>query len=265
MEWRLLFKCINLKALGLRVQLGHLDGSACILVAPAFNDDFVVLDDYGVHKVGLDFCGCGHAPSHIMQPLHYGWYPATVNQPKTAASFWVLEQFHLLTFKSKASVYEFYYSLAHKTNNMAPYLIKDCYIAFLKMVRQWRHIVMLKWVDQGHDPLWYQHYLSRRVHRLALNQERTSPPIGRLHLQTKGKSPLSFIIQHVCRWLYCLFLGIDANFWLKCKDVSKKSPDMSLNKSWSYFIKKSNYKQHLSEHINQSIQVSLLYILFKYR
>lgn len=119
-------------------------------------------------------------------------------------------------------------------------------------------------------PPWCQCYLSRKVQSLALlvlNQERTSPPIGRPHPKNKGKSPLSFIVWHsiICQWFNSLFLGIDANFMLKCKNVSKESSDPSLSKGWSYFIKERNYKQHLSKHIDQPIKVSLLHILFEYR
>ena len=145
------FECTNLKALGLRVQLGHLDGSACILIVPAFNDDFVVLDNHSIHDIGIDFCRCGHAQSHIMQLLHYGWYPAMVGQSKTATTSQVLKQFHFLTFESKTSVYKFYCSLAHETNNMATYLVKNHYITFLRMVRQWRHISILKRMGWGHE------------------------------------------------------------------------------------------------------------------
>ena len=144
---------MSLKALGLRIQLGHRNSTICILPIPAFNDDFVVLDDHGVHKVNLDFCGCSHAQPHNTQILQRGWYPATVYHPKTAATFHLLECFQLLTFELKTSGYEFYYSLARETNNISTYLVKDHYIAWMWMVRQWCHLVMLKRTGCGHDPL----------------------------------------------------------------------------------------------------------------
>ena len=147
------FERTSLKALGLRIQLGHRDNTICILPIPAFNDDFVVLDDHGVHEVNLDFCGCSHAQPHTTQILRRGWYPATVYHPKTAATFRLLERFQLLTFESKTSGYEFYYSLARETDNISTYLVKDRYIAWMRMVRQWRHLIMLKRTGRGHDPL----------------------------------------------------------------------------------------------------------------
>jgi len=113
-----------LKALGLRVQLGHPVGEACILPVPAFNNDFVVIDDHGLHDVGVDFCGCTKIKPHTTQLLRCGWYPATVGDPKTAASFRLLERFHLLTCKSKALAFEFYHSLVRETDNISTYNVK---------------------------------------------------------------------------------------------------------------------------------------------
>jgi hypothetical protein len=45
------------------------------------------------------------------------WYPATVSEPRTAATFTVLQHFHILSFESKVSAYEFYQSLARRTDN----------------------------------------------------------------------------------------------------------------------------------------------------
>lgn len=71
----------------------------------------------------------------------------------------------------------------------------------------------------------------------------------------------SHLLMHSCRWLYHLFLGIDANFQLKCKDISNEKSDPSLSKGWSYFVKETNFKKHLSEHINQPVDVSPVYLL----
>ncbi|KAF9065246.1 hypothetical protein BDP27DRAFT_1197275, partial [Rhodocollybia butyracea] len=45
------------KSLGLRIQLGHKAGSACLLPQPA-HTDFAVLHTNGIHEINLDFCGC---------------------------------------------------------------------------------------------------------------------------------------------------------------------------------------------------------------
>ncbi|KAG1827661.1 hypothetical protein EV424DRAFT_1537239 [Suillus variegatus] len=51
-------------------------------------------------------------------------------------------------------------------------------------------------------------------------------------------------------WLYGLFVGIDTNFHLKCKIVSKDSMDPSLSNGWGYFVKETVYKAFLNSNSN---------------
>lgn len=81
------------------------------------DDDFVVLDLTGIHEVGVNFCHCTKADDPTKQLLRAKWFPATVKEPKTAATFACLEFFHLLTFESKASVFEFHNTLSRLTDN----------------------------------------------------------------------------------------------------------------------------------------------------
>ncbi len=103
----------------MRVQLGHDPGDRCFHPKRAFGDDFVVLDVMGIHEVGVDFCGCdkNYAVDHPTQLLRARWYPATSVDPKTAATFGLLEHFHVLSLQSKVSGWEFYTTLARRTDN----------------------------------------------------------------------------------------------------------------------------------------------------
>jgi len=56
------------------------------------------------------------------------------------------------------------------------------------------------------------------------------------------------------RFLYCLFLAMDANFHLKQRFVSSEAADLSFNDGWSYFISKSGYKTYLAEFSDLIIQ-----------
>jgi len=111
------FERITLKSLGLHIQLGHRIGDTCCNPHCAFNDDFIIIDSTGIHEVGLDFCACGTMQTHVKQLLRSRLFPATVTDPKTAATFGVLEQYHLLSFESKASAFEFYQAPARLSNN----------------------------------------------------------------------------------------------------------------------------------------------------
>ncbi|KAJ2985835.1 hypothetical protein NUW54_g10014 [Trametes sanguinea] len=151
-EWREGFFCRStLKGLGLRIQLGHEPGTHCVNPKPAYGDDFIVLDIFGVHEVAVDFCNCEQVLPHPVQLLRARWYPATSINPKTAATFRLLENFHLLSTQSKISGYEFYVALGRATDNTGTAGARDRYPAFMDMVRQWRHLKMLKRSGRGFD------------------------------------------------------------------------------------------------------------------
>ena len=103
--------------MGLCIQLGHEVGDPCINPITGMDDDFVVLDVTGIHEVGLNFCNCTKADNHTKQLLRVKWFPTTVQEPKTVATFNCLRFFHLLTFKSKSSVFEFHNTLSRLTDN----------------------------------------------------------------------------------------------------------------------------------------------------
>jgi hypothetical protein len=140
------FEHITLKEIGLRIQLGHGVGDRCINPEAAVGDNFVIIDTNGIHQVGLDFCKCQTAEHATIQLLRARWYPATPIAPNTAATFNVLEYFHLLTFESKASVFEFLHSLMRRTNNTStadvPVSFVQFIYIFLSMLRALYRIAM---------------------------------------------------------------------------------------------------------------------------
>lgn len=125
------FAALSLKRLGLRVQLGHPIGEECLLPQRAFNDDFTLIHTNGIHEIGLDYCGCDTAHTHTTQLLRVAWFPATTSKPRTAATFQILEQYHLLSFESKASGYEFYHAIARLTDNTGLHPHKVCDILLI--------------------------------------------------------------------------------------------------------------------------------------
>jgi hypothetical protein len=123
------FKRVTLAHLGLRIQLGHNAREKCRNPVRTPGGDFVVVDVNGIHEVELDFCGCEMSKQPFIQLLRYGWFPASVDRPKSAATFSILKFFHILNFESKASSFEFHNTLARLTDNTGTSTHKVCDLA----------------------------------------------------------------------------------------------------------------------------------------
>lgn len=107
-EWTgTFFSFITLRQIGFHIQLGHSLGDTCINPKLELGDTFIVIDIIGIHEVSLDLCECHEMEDLPKQLLQACWFPVTVLSPQTAATFMVLEYFQLLTFESKASVFEY--------------------------------------------------------------------------------------------------------------------------------------------------------------
>ncbi|KAG1736656.1 uncharacterized protein EDB91DRAFT_1249957 [Suillus paluster] len=204
------FQRTSLKQIGLRMQLGHNPGEICYNPHPSTRDDFIVIDVHGIHEIALNFCGCASSQVRYKQLLHACWYPATTSEPHTAVTFCLLEHFHLLSFESKVSTYEFYHSLVRQNNNAGLLPIRDHYSAFMCIVHEWRHLMQIHRVGRGHDPAGVN---ATAAGELAV-QCPACPHPGKNIPEGWEDAPLTV------RWKYVLFIAIDANFRLKRKAVS---------------------------------------------
>ncbi|KAJ7017666.1 hypothetical protein C8F04DRAFT_1200144 [Mycena alexandri] len=224
------FQKILLKSLGLRIQLGHWEGRrTCTVPERAAGDDFVIVHDHGVHKVGLDFCGCGRGGQKALQLLRAGLFPSTVINPRTAATFEVLDRFELLSYESKSSTFEFYHSLARGDEQYRPEgernrvdacigaYLQDRYHEFRRMTREWSNLQMLKRAGCGHNPGGIG---ATEPGSCALLCPACPHPGKNLPPDWKQQTDKQF--------LYALFLAMDANFRLKRKDVSTEEKDPGL-------------------------------------
>ena len=89
----------------------------CVL-PQASHKDFTVIHTNGLHYVTIDFCRCEHHVSNRLQLLRSEWFPVTVHQPQTCATFRMLEVFHTITLAGKLSAHEYYKVLEYMTDNM---------------------------------------------------------------------------------------------------------------------------------------------------
>ncbi|KAF7984577.1 hypothetical protein HWV62_13799 [Athelia sp. TMB] len=235
------FEPTTLKALGLRVQLGHTPGSKCANPVQAAGDDFVIIDGNGIHRVGLDYCGCTTAVGETVQLLRARLYPATVQAPKTAATFTVMEFFHILSFDSKASAFEYFHTLTRRTDNTGTVDVPDRYVEFLRMIRQWRNLKMMKRAARGHAS-----------GGIGATKEGECAVICPACPQPGKNLPEDWRNAPVnTRFVFELFLAADANFRMVRRKVSSEAANPTLSPGLSYFCEMSKYREHLAKYGDQ--------------
>ncbi|KAF7342709.1 CxC2 domain-containing protein [Mycena sanguinolenta] len=224
-----------LQSLGQCIQFGHAPREKCAN-SQTGHHDFVVLHDNRIHRVNVDFCSCDSAErvEPYLQLLRAGWYPASDERPQTAATFIVLDKFHLDTLQAKMTPYDFYTVLERLTDNTG---VKppDRYQVFLRMAREYRHFLMLKRAGRGHDPsgVWGTGAGELAVECPVCPNPQVNVPQGWENAPPEDA------------FLYVLFLALDACFRLKRRMVSSEIKDPALGSGWAYVTETTPYRHYL--------------------
>ncbi|KAJ7578939.1 hypothetical protein C8J56DRAFT_796992 [Mycena floridula] len=230
------FERRSLQELGLRIQMGHGANSAC----PSRKekpDKFTVVHTNGIHTVSLDFCQCyqgSTAGLEYQQLLRNEWFPATHLEPQTAATFRVIEQFHLLTLTGKVTPYDFYTSLQRLTDNTGCEKLPDRYRGFLRMAREYRHLIACKRAGRGNDE--DRGVSETRPGEIAVQCPACPRPGVNLPNGWENASSDQ-------KFIYTLFIAVDACFRLKRKMVSSDKKDPGLAAGWAYFVEEPPYRE----------------------
>ncbi|KAK6977540.1 CxC2 domain-containing protein [Favolaschia claudopus] len=236
------FESVTLKSLGLRIRNGVCPGTLAkrARVPHTPRDDFCVVDSNGIHEVGLDFCSCSLAEDHDVQLLRARLYPATTSDPATAATFRVLRDYHLTTLEAKCSALHFYNKLARQTNNSGVFQPRSRYHEFRRMTRQWRNLQMLKRAGRGHA---MDGIAGTQAGECALLCPACPQPGKNLPLDGSWRN-----VPREKRFIYALFLALDANFQMRRNDVSTELKDPSLGDGIAFFGRVEEYMEHLEAH-----------------
>ncbi|KAJ7808072.1 hypothetical protein B0H14DRAFT_2380861, partial [Mycena olivaceomarginata] len=232
------FKPTSLKDMGLRVQLGHRHGEVCETLIAA-HKKFLVIHTNGIHNVAVYFCGCvdeSIVGLRRQQLLWHSWYPAMHKEPQTCTTFRALELFHVMTLQGKVTTYDFYTGLEKLMMKSGLVKVKDRYKAFMRTMRQWRHLVMLKRGGRGNDG--DRLVAETKPGELAVVCSACPQPGVNLPADWESASGEE-------RFLYILYIAIDACFRLKRCLVSSEKKDPGLGTGWSYFTEDPPFRKYL--------------------
>ncbi|THH18836.1 hypothetical protein EUX98_g8889 [Antrodiella citrinella] len=238
-EYNICFEKTSLAQLGVGVQLGHLPGTGPCSIPGRHVKDFAVCDLTGFHEVDVTFCACEHPDEGVIpfwiQLIRVGWFPGSREKPKTAFTLSVLDFFQQLNFQAKTNLSDFQRALSRYTDNSGR-TFWNRRRPFAEAVRQYRHLVALKRGGRCHDPTGVD---GTSAGALALECPACPHP-GR------NLPPQWNLVPMEMRWLYTLFLMVDANFKLKLKD--RGIQDIELAPGWAYYVNESKFQAHIDEH-----------------
>jgi hypothetical protein len=134
--------------MGLVLNLGH-NGSSCPSAADIdgefmdvdenpFSPDYaakeetmVIVDTNGVFSQRVRWCACPDQLRRDMVLFRMGLFPATLDKPKTAFTFQLLDYFHLDQMECKTSASNFFNKLRRITNPTFPHKVPVCDILIL--------------------------------------------------------------------------------------------------------------------------------------
>ncbi|KAF8907161.1 hypothetical protein CPB85DRAFT_1223639 [Mucidula mucida] len=234
------FEPSSLREIGAVVQLGHPAGKRCPLPIRTTNS-FTVLHTNGIHSLNLYFCGCSAAAQGYIQLLRGSWYPSTPREPRTASTFSLLRLFHNLNCLGKLPAWDLWKALETMTEHRTLCSPPQRYQVLLRSIRQWRHLKLLKRAGRGHT--------SSGVSGTALGELVVACPA--CPHPSRNLPPDWESISAEKKFIYILFLAIDANFRLRNAVVSTAERDPPLGDGWAFFVEQAPYNEHVRSFVSQ--------------
>ncbi|KAH7904941.1 hypothetical protein BJ138DRAFT_1118936 [Hygrophoropsis aurantiaca] len=240
-EWVGYWKKTDLRSLGLSVQLGHSGCHSC--PNPSFPIIITVINSNGLHKVSTTFCECPLAmnASKRIQLLRLGWFPATLVDPQTCATFGVLEQFHQLNLNGALNAHDFINTLERLTDASGLSPVPDRYKGFSRIFRQWAFLKETKRAGRAHDCTGPSG--TKRGECAVLCW---ACPHDGINLPSNWRD-----VDPKYMFLYSLILAMDANFRLKSR-LRAIAPDPALCPGSSYLVDEGPYAAHLRNYVAES-------------
>ncbi|KAF7325883.1 CxC2 domain-containing protein [Mycena kentingensis (nom. inval.)] len=208
-EWNGSFwTAASLAEIGFVFQLGH-GGFPCPY-PDVHTRSMTVVDAPYIHQVRFKYCCCPKSRNvrDLQQLLRHGWYPATVKNPRTCATFRTLRSFRLYNVVGNLNMTDFVASMHRMTKASASGglgSIPDCNKQMQRMERQWSFLTRLKRSGCGHNTASLD---SLPLGVCAVNCW-ACPHDGR-NIPANWKD-----VSAEYRFLFMLILAMDANFRLK--------------------------------------------------
>ncbi|KDQ23709.1 hypothetical protein PLEOSDRAFT_1048587 [Pleurotus ostreatus PC15] len=137
--------------------------------------------------------------------------------------------------QSKVTMYDYYMALEKLTENRGFASVPKRYKEFVRMTRQYRYLTALKRGGRAHVP---SGILGTGNGELGIQCPACPTPGVNLPLDWESAPPDQ-------KFLYTLFLALDACFRLKRRIVSSVEKDPGLGIDWSYFVENEPFRRYI--------------------
>ncbi|KAI0689410.1 hypothetical protein C8T65DRAFT_700260 [Cerioporus squamosus] len=216
------FARTSLETLGMKIQIGHSGGSRKACSHPsAIARRVIICDSTGIfaHRLSdtIVFASGASGKTQVIwiNPDDLRKVPTwTSPRAATVFTFRLLNTFQELNFQGKTNLYDFWKTIERITDNSGGADVPR--------------------FGRAHDPAGAG---ATQPRELVLDCAACPQP-GKNLPDDWEKAP-----SHR-RWLYTLYLMIDANFRARCKD--RGIEDIHLAPGWSHYVKESAYQKHLA-------------------
>ncbi|KAJ7363849.1 hypothetical protein DFH08DRAFT_949484 [Mycena albidolilacea] len=149
-------------------------------------------------------------------------------------TFAALELFHIVTLQAKMTMYDYYCSLERLTRNdgVQP---PDRYQVFIRICREYWHLLLLKRGGRGHDS---GRVKATKSGKLAVQ----CPACPRPGLNLPDDWEMA---TNEDKYLYIIFFALDACFRRKRLMVSSELKDPGLGTGWVYMLENTPFREYL--------------------
>ncbi|KAJ7882725.1 hypothetical protein B0H13DRAFT_1890747 [Mycena leptocephala] len=201
----------TLASLGLIYQIGH-GGFPCPFPDDAVRNMTVIAAPI-IHQIRFQYCKCDKSDDadNLEQLMRNAWYPATVTDPGTCATFQSLEAYRMYNVVGNLNVRDFIAALQRVTDTTVSSgmtWLPERYKQFQRMARQWRREDQ---IGSMRGQCWLVRTWVQSARKLV-----------------RGRSEVSI--------LYMLIIAVDTNFRLKNHMRANEIDDPSLGPGWGYWV-----------------------------
>jgi hypothetical protein len=112
----------SLFELGMIIRLGHYTRRCPNVPHGPTGRPMVIVSTNGIHDAKVLYCHCATAVDEPLQLVSAGLFPATIDQPETAFTLTLLDDFDVHSLTSKKSAYDHFIALRKHTNGAFPHL-----------------------------------------------------------------------------------------------------------------------------------------------